>query len=318
MSTSLRVLLVEDSEDDALLLERELRRSDYDPRVKRVETPEAMKAALDREPWDLVIADYVLPRFSGPAALALLKESGLDLPFIVVSGTIGEDIAVATMKAGAHDYLMKDKLSRLAAAVARELHEADNRARKRELEKKVEIQTWQLQEAYAQLTQKVKELEGRDRLIRLQLSGPTPVQACEEILQQVVEHVLGIKRAIMYRPNETGDQLQAVAALEDPQSDGHPAVSLGEETSFVGQVFRDGQPYGTRSQAAVSLLYQEEAMGVLWVDGLPEEDREQATNTLWRLGQEAALVLWSARVTEDLESGHMHVDELLQLGERRL
>ena len=127
MPESLRVLLVEDSEDDATLLVRQLRRDGFDARVERVETAAEMDAALDRESWDLIIADYALPTFSAPDALAILKRRGLDLPFIIVSGTIGEETAVAAMKAGAHDYLMKGHLARLAPAIRRELREADDR-----------------------------------------------------------------------------------------------------------------------------------------------------------------------------------------------
>jgi PAS domain S-box-containing protein len=124
MAEALRVLIVEDSEDDALLMVRELRRGGYAPVFERVDTAEAMAAALEREPWDAVLADYALPRFSAPAALRLLKARGLDLPFIIVSGTIGEETAVAAMKAGAHDYLMKGNLARLVPAIQRELREA--------------------------------------------------------------------------------------------------------------------------------------------------------------------------------------------------
>src|SRR5581483_9889435 len=117
MGGSIRVLIVEDSEDDAVLIERELRQGGLEAVTERVETAAAMRAALDRQAWDVVIADYSLPRFSAPAALALLEERGLDLPFIVISGSIGEQIAVATMKAGAHDYIMKSDLTRLVPAV---------------------------------------------------------------------------------------------------------------------------------------------------------------------------------------------------------
>ncbi|HEY9724839.1 MAG TPA: ATP-binding protein [Chroococcales cyanobacterium] len=127
MSKPLRVLIVEDSQDDAELVAYELKRGGYDSVVERVDTPTAMKTALDKQQWDIIIADYTLPSFSAPAALNLLKERGLDLPFIVVSGTIGEDRAVAAMKAGAHDYVMKDNLARLSPAVERELREADER-----------------------------------------------------------------------------------------------------------------------------------------------------------------------------------------------
>jgi two-component system, cell cycle sensor histidine kinase and response regulator CckA len=131
MATPLRVLFAEDSEDDALLLERELRRAGYDLTWERIDTAAAMQAALDRHSWDLVLGDYNMPQFSGTAALALLRERGLDVPFIFVSGTIGEDMAVAAMKAGAHDYVMKTNLKRLAPAVERELREAEERRQRR-------------------------------------------------------------------------------------------------------------------------------------------------------------------------------------------
>jgi PAS domain S-box-containing protein len=137
MNIPLRVLIVEDSEDDAELLVYELERGGYELIYERVDTPEAMNAALDKQLWDIVIADYTLPSFSAPAALTLLKERAIDLPFIIVSGTIGEDIAVAAMKLGAHDYLMKGKLARLAPAVERELREANERRKRRVAEQTV-------------------------------------------------------------------------------------------------------------------------------------------------------------------------------------
>lgn len=134
MSTPLRVLIVEDSEDDALLLVRELRRGGYEPAYERVDTPETMSAALDRQTWDIIIADYVMPRFSGPDALKLMQKKGIDLPFIIVSGKIGEDIAVEAMKAGAHDYVTKQNLARLIPAIDRELREAEVRRDRRRAE----------------------------------------------------------------------------------------------------------------------------------------------------------------------------------------
>jgi len=128
VSLSLRVLLVEDSEEDALLLVRELKRGGYEPTFERVDTAPAMLAALERERWDLVVGDHSMPAFSSTAALALLRERGLDVPFICVSGTISEDQAVAAMKAGASDYFAKGQLKRLLPAIERELREAKARA----------------------------------------------------------------------------------------------------------------------------------------------------------------------------------------------
>ena len=134
MSVPLRVLIVEDCENDAMLLLRELRRADYDVTFERVDTPAAFTAALETRQWDIVIADYVMPQFSGLAALRLLRDKGLDLPFVVVSGAIGEDVAVEAMKAGAHDYLMKGNLARLAPAIERELRDAVGRHEHRRAE----------------------------------------------------------------------------------------------------------------------------------------------------------------------------------------
>jgi PAS domain S-box-containing protein len=135
MSKPLKVLIVEDSEDDAALLELELKRGGYHPQSTRVETPRAMSSQLKRKDWDVVISDYVMPEFSGAKALEIFKKSGLDVPFIVVSGKIGEDTAVEAMKAGAHDYIMKDRLGRLVPAVKRELKEAQVRRDRRAAEK---------------------------------------------------------------------------------------------------------------------------------------------------------------------------------------
>ena len=135
MGAPLRVLLVEDSEDDALLLQRELRRGGYEPACERVDTAEDMEAALEEGTWDIVISDHSMPAFSSSAALELLRRKGfVDTPFIIVSGRIGEDVAVAAMKAGAHDYIMKDNLARLNTAIERELREAEGRRERRRAE----------------------------------------------------------------------------------------------------------------------------------------------------------------------------------------
>jgi diguanylate cyclase (GGDEF)-like protein/PAS domain S-box-containing protein len=120
----LRVLFVEDSEDDMLLLLDELQRGEQRVEHKRVESNQALIAALDESRWDLVISDYSMPQFSGLHALEIVKEHDADLPFIIVSGNIGEDTAVEAMKAGAHDYILKDNLARLVPAVQRELRES--------------------------------------------------------------------------------------------------------------------------------------------------------------------------------------------------
>jgi PAS domain S-box-containing protein len=157
MSTTLHLLIIEDVEDDAELLIRTLRRGGYDPIWKRVDTATAMKAALDEQPLDVVISDYSMPSFSAPAALAMLKESELDLPFIIVSGTIGEETAVAALKAGAHDFLLKGDMPRLIPAIERELRDAEVRRARKRAEKTLLEET---QRHTAELEQHVLERTG--------------------------------------------------------------------------------------------------------------------------------------------------------------
>jgi len=127
MDTALKVLIMEDSDRDVALEVRALKAAGYLVTYVVAQTAAEMKAALSKEAFDIVISDHGLPQFDAPGALAVLKQSGRDIPFVVVSGTIGEEIAVALMKAGAHDYVMKDRLSRLAPAIEQALKDAGNR-----------------------------------------------------------------------------------------------------------------------------------------------------------------------------------------------
>jgi DNA-binding NtrC family response regulator len=117
MSKTINVLIVEDSQADTELIVHQLEKADYAVYFKQVETADEMNNELEKRKWDVIIADYKLPKFSAPAALALLQKTGSDIPFIVVSGVIGEETAVELMRSGAHDYLMKDKLARLVPAL---------------------------------------------------------------------------------------------------------------------------------------------------------------------------------------------------------
>jgi diguanylate cyclase (GGDEF)-like protein len=133
----LRLLLVEDSENDALLVVEHLRAGGYEPDFRRVETAEALTNALEHHEWDMVIADYTIPGFSGTAALSIVRSRGLEVPFIFVSGTIGEDIAVEAMKNGAGDYIIKNNLNRLIPAINRELRDAEVRRERTRAEERI-------------------------------------------------------------------------------------------------------------------------------------------------------------------------------------
>lgn len=134
MGNTLRILVVEDSEDDTFLVLRQITKGGYEVNYDRVETAPKMKSALEEKTWDIVLSDYAMPHFNGLEALEILKKTGIDIPFIIISGTIGEDVAVGAMKAGAHDYIMKNNLQRLLPTVERELRESRNRAEQRLLE----------------------------------------------------------------------------------------------------------------------------------------------------------------------------------------
>ena len=134
MRVPLHLLLVEDDENDALLVVRELNRGGYETTYQRVWDAASMRAALEREPWDLVLSDHSMPQFSGRAALEILRQHDPDVPFIFVSGTIGEDAAVESMRMGAQDYLSKTNLRRLVPAIQRELREAAGRRERRRAE----------------------------------------------------------------------------------------------------------------------------------------------------------------------------------------
>src|SRR5215467_6303354 len=137
MDRILNVLLVEDSEEDAELILLALKRGGFDALIQRVETRTAMESALHGGVWDVIVADYSMPRFTLEEALTIVRDRGLDIPFLIVSATIMEDVAIRAMRQGAHDFIMKDKLARLAPAVERELREAELRRERKALEEHV-------------------------------------------------------------------------------------------------------------------------------------------------------------------------------------
>jgi PAS domain S-box-containing protein/putative nucleotidyltransferase with HDIG domain len=139
MPSLLRVLIVDDSEDDASLIIRKLHSGDYDPQYERVDTPEAMKSALEKQEWDVILCDYKMPCFSAIAALKIAQEKNVDIPFIIVSGAVGEDVAVSTVKSGAHDYVMKDNLTKLPVTIDRAIREANIRREKINAERMLEL-----------------------------------------------------------------------------------------------------------------------------------------------------------------------------------
>jgi len=134
---SLRVLIIEDSENDALFLIRNLKKGGYNPVYERVETADAMKKALKEKQWDISLCDYSLSKFNAPSAIAILKETNIDIPLIVITGAIGEETAAECMRLGAQDFIMKGNMSRLCPAIARELEDAEIRNKEKQAEEKL-------------------------------------------------------------------------------------------------------------------------------------------------------------------------------------
>ena len=207
---ALRALIAEDSEDDVLLLLRVLRKAGYEPVYERVWTAPAMQAALQRQAWDIVISDYEMPNFGGFEALQLLKESGHDLPFILVSAVISEETAVAAMKAGAHDYIMKRNLARLVPAIERELREAQTRRARKAAEaalRQSEEQLRQVQkiEAVGRLAAGVAHdfnniltaIMGHSELLLRQLDADDPRRKNAEQIEKVAHLAAGLTRQLL-------------------------------------------------------------------------------------------------------------------------
>ena len=180
MNIPLRVLLIEDSEDDAVLLLRELRYGGYETVFERVDTSVAMNAALERQTWDVVISDYSMPQFSAPAALTLLQKKELDLPVIIVSGSIGENTAVALMKAGAHDFILKGNLARLVPAIERELRESTERRDRKRAEAQIKASLQEKEVLLKEIHHRVKNnLQIISSLLNLQADYLKDNQAIE-------------------------------------------------------------------------------------------------------------------------------------------
>lgn len=179
MKYPIKVLIIEDNQDDAKLEIDELKSGGLDILYELIETRNAMREALSNKSWDCIISDYSLPQFSGLDALQELKDTGMDIPFILISGTIGEETAVAAMKAGAHDYIMKDNLRRLVPAFERELREAVVRHQKRQADEdlkasihKLRIQNEEyhaLNTEYFSINEELKESLNRIQKINAEL-----------------------------------------------------------------------------------------------------------------------------------------------------
>lgn len=317
--TTLRVLLVEDSADDADLILRNLRKGGYAPVARRVQSAEEMAAALAEQAWDLVLSDYSMPGFDGSAALAVLVRSGQDLPFIVVSGSIGEDTAVGMMKAGAHDFVLKQNLGRLVPAVERELRDADNRQKRRLTEQANEGLRVEREALLEQLRRENEDLNALTRIAANAVSSLNVDELLHTLLARVVEVMGADSATILF---EEGGELRVRA--------GEGAVNLGDSTHVraVGQGFSGtvasllkaiyvediaSTPYltdplirqrGLRSLLGVPLKRNGTLIGVLQTGWLtPRPRRERDVHMLEITAERCAAAIQNARLYEQVVRG---------------
>ncbi|HWP56451.1 MAG TPA: ATP-binding protein [Candidatus Acidoferrales bacterium] len=304
MATPLRVLIIEDSEDDAELVVRELRRAQYDVCFERVDTSECLTEALRSRPWDLVISDYSMPQFRGTDALELVKKSGLDIPFIFVSGTMGEDVAVAAMKSGAQDYLTKGKLGRLVPAVERELREAEIRRAQKRAAARVESEQERLR-ALHEINQAVTSTLDLRSILYVLLEAIAP------LLPQV--SALAIKLL-----NDESKVLEPVACrnigLEEWKTEPAPSGNGIEDKLLAAKapvailnVQKDPQApdrslcrkHGLVSYVGIPLVAKEKPIGVLALYTKEEHVfSDEDIEFLTTLGSQAAVAIHNAQLYE--------------------
>jgi len=201
---SLRVLIIEDSNVDTLFIIRELTKGGYNPVYKRVETAAAMKKALKEKQWDIILCDYSLPKFNAPSAIALLKESNIDIPLIVVTGAIGEETAAECMRLGAQDYIMKGNLSRLCPTIARELEEAKVRNKQRRAEDALRIseQRYRIAEAIGHIGNweynlQTKKFWGSDEAKRIYGFDPKVLDFTIDEVENCIPEREGVHQALI-------------------------------------------------------------------------------------------------------------------------
>ena len=340
----LKMLIVEDSEDDALLLARNLRDEGYLPEYERVDTAESLLSALQAQRWDIVVTDHNMPQFSATDALSITREVAPDLPVIIVSGLIGEELAVEAMRAGANDYIMKDNLARLAPAIDRELANAKVLQAQRKAEKAIEHMAY-----HDSLTGLVNRHEFERRLERILNS--TAADNSEhalcyldldqfKVINDTCGHIAGdellrqISRVLskQVRQRDTlarlgGDEFGALmehCSLEQAQRIAISLCRVVEDFQFVweGKLFRIGVSIGvvpitggketitSLLSAADSACYQAKEKGRNRVHVYYEDDKEMVN----RLGE----MQWVSRIHRALEAGRFQlVSQPIQpLGDR--
>ncbi|MCP3136714.1 hybrid sensor histidine kinase/response regulator [Pyxidicoccus xibeiensis] len=324
----LRLLMVEDNPDDEALVVMELRRNGFAAESHRVQTADALREALHRQDWDIILSDYSMPRFTALDALAVLRDTGRDIPFIVVSGSIGEDEAVEAMRAGARDYFAKDRLVRLGAAVERELREAEAR-REHAREELDRVLLAQSSEALAEPLDLDERLK---RLVRIPV--PRVADWCVIFLHERARG--GLRLAALAHPDAEREARawamdQRFTAPLDAQAGPARVLATGEP-EWVEDVSKRSVPVtrdaehqrevdrlGLRSVVYVPLRGRASVLGVLGLATSGERRLGAADLTLAReLGRRVGLVLENARLFREAQDAVRLRDEFLTVAAHEL
>ncbi len=319
MGNPLRVLIVEDSEADALLLVRELRRGGYDVAFERTDTLESLIDALDHREWDLVVSDYTMPHLSGTDALETVREKNLDLPFIFASGTIGEDIAVAALKQGASDYVFKGNLKRLVPAIERELKEAELRRERRRTEKAL----WESEERYRTLAEAAHDMifiinmDGYHQYINnygARLFGRKPEEIIGRPLEdlfpvQIVERQRMSIRKILNTGEDMNEEIRVPLSGEDRWMEFH-LVPVKDATGNTNTILGIGRDITQRKTLEDQLRHSQKMEGIGQLAGGIAHDFNNILNVIIGYGS-----LIEGNMKEN-DPSRAHLKEILLAGDR--
>ena len=314
-----RVLLVDDTRTNISILMAALK-DDY--KLGVATNGEKALEYVQRTPPDLILLDIMMPEMDGYEVCSRLKgdERTRHIPIIFLTALTEVDEKVKGFALGAVDYVTKPfEVVEVQARVRTHLQ-------LERLRRELAAQNLALADAHARLSRQVVELEGCDRLVRFQMANDSIPAAYQEILA-VVQDVLDIPGAVLYRPSVAGDQLEPRAALGASGAGGLapaseldliPAEDTADGTSHVARAFRERRPRASsKGEAAIPIVYIDDVLGVIATSGLAtsEAEQEATLGVLWRLAGEAALVIRAAQVAEDLSAGRLESEDLIALAD---
>jgi DNA-binding response OmpR family regulator len=315
-----RILVIDDDPPVANLLQKILLRLGY--KVEKVNSVVDARQMLTEHQFDLVTLDIMMPGEDGFAGLQWIRIHRPDLGVVMATAVDNMEAVVAAMRLGAYDYLVKpfDRdlvAAQIARAMERQRLVAENRAYQTDLEKRVADKTRDLIHANARLQRKVRELEARDRLLHLQQQADMDLEECYPEILRTCSKALDIERAVLYRLKD--GEFIAVAGLalgghiqDADELAANERYPIADANTPVAHAWAKKRPFQSASGCAtVPLVRRDSVLAVLQVEDL--ENDQESRNTLWSLSSEAALLLWTMQVGEDLRQGSLQVSRLLDM-----